>query len=74
MNIYKIPHDEFEYDYYMGHVIVANNRQEVLDLAKDTPDGNEPWAVWDKATIETIGQYFGDKIQPFILLSDFKAG
>lgn len=34
MKIFLIEHDKFNYDAYSGHVIVANNENEVRELAK----------------------------------------
>ena len=67
MNIYKIDNGKFCYDCYDSHIIVANNEQEVISLAKsehsDTPDS---W--WDEATITLEGLYTGSNTDPFILL------
>lgn len=73
MKIYTIEHKEFEYDSFLGHVIVANNEKEVIELAKkDNADEGEK--VWDTATIEKHGDYTCDRTKPFILMSDFRAG
>ena len=74
MKIYKIHHKEFEWDAYMGHVIVASNDEQVIELAKKLKDGAEPVGVWDSAIIECVGVYAGEVTQPFILLSDYRAG
>jgi len=73
MKIYLIEHTEFNYDAYMGHVIVANNETEVVELAKkgSLDEGKD---IWDKATITEEGDYSGIKGEPFKLLSDFRAG
>lgn len=74
MKIYLITCDteEVEYDYYSGHVIVANNEREVIQIAKDVSvmEGKE---VWDTAYIEIIGDYIGDEEIPVIILSSFHA-
>lgn len=73
MKIYKIDHKEFNYDAYMGHVIIANTEDEVRKLAQDkfADEGKDVWVV---ANIECHGQYTGKETTPFILLSDFNAG
>ena len=73
MDIYLIEHTELGYDYYMAHVIVAYNYTEVKILAKNIC-GDEEEAVWDKAQITNVGKYTGNQVEPFILLSDFRAG
>ena len=73
MKIYTIEHDEFNYDAYLGHVIVANDKKEVREIAKkgSADEGKE---VWDKAKIIIEGEYTGKKKEPFTMLSDFRAG
>ena len=75
MNIYLITCDteEVEYNYYSGHVIVANNEQEVREIAK-LLSINEGKEVWDKAHIKIISEYIGDKQIPAVILSSFHAG
>jgi hypothetical protein len=73
MKIYLIRHTEFDYDAYMAHVIVANNENEVIELAKKG-SADEGKDIWDKATITEEGDYSGTKTEPFKLLSDFRAG
>ena len=72
MKIYLIEHKEFNYDAYMGHVIVANNEIEVIELAKKV-SADEGKDIWGKATITEEGNYSGIKTEPFKLLSDFHA-
>jgi hypothetical protein len=73
MKIFLITHNEFGYDSYSGHVVVANSEEEVRILAKkDSADEGE--LVWDTANVSIVGEYSGDKTDPFILLSDFHAG
>ena len=74
MKIYKIRHTTFDYDFYVGHVVVANNESEVRGLAKSKKDGMECADVWDVASIECVGVYAGEEMKPFILLSDYRAG
>lgn len=73
MKIYKVEHDKFEYDSFMGHVIVANSKEEARQIAK-IKHADEGTRAWDNAEIEECGEYTGEKTDPFILLSDFHAG
>ena len=73
MKIFLIEHDEFNYDAYSGHVIVANNENEVRELAKKG-SADEGKDIWDKAIVTEEGVYSGTKTEPFKLLSDFHAG
>lgn len=73
MNIYTIEHENFQYDSYMGHVIVANSETEVREIAKKEAR-NEGEEVWETTKVEECGKYTCDRIEPFILLSDFQAG
>lgn len=75
MKIFKIYCNDFQgYDYYDSHVIVANNVQEVIDLAKkeSADEGEENWD--NSSIINKVGIYTGEKKEPFILLSSFNAG
>ena len=74
MNIYKIHHDDFEYDSYMAHVIVAFGRIQVRQIAQNKTDGAEGKEAWQDAKIEYLGEYNGEATEPFIVLSDFRAG
>lgn len=72
MYIYLIERtDEVCYDEYGAHVIVANNRSEVINLAKGvcSDEGKE---IWEKATITMEGKYICSAPEPFILLSSYK--
>ena len=73
MKIYKIEHDEFGYDIYFAHIIVANSKFEVVLMAKNKA-AEEGAKIWDTAKIEECGEYTGAMTEPFILLSDFNAG
>ena len=73
MKIYRIHHNEYSYDVYMGHVIVATNEDEVRFLAKSEA-GDEGAEIWETAEIEMFGGYSGGEKNPFITLSDFRAG
>ena len=73
MKIYTIGHEEFEYDAYMGHVVVANNELEVRELAKKV-SVFEGEIVWETAKIEQHGDYTCHRTEPFILLSNYRAG
>lgn len=73
MKIYTIEHEEFSYDAYMGHVVVANSEEEVRQLAKNK-SADEGEEIWDKAVVTVCGEYTCHRTEPFILLSDFHAG
>ena len=73
MKIFLIEHNFTGYDYFAGHVIVANNENEVRELAQQG-SGSEGDGIWDIATIHIVGNYTGNETEPFILLSDFYAG
>lgn len=73
MKIFIIEHDEFCYDSYGGHVIVANKVKEVREIAKNKA-ADEGQEVWNTATVVICGEYTGDRKEPFILLSSFRAG
>lgn len=73
MKIYLIGHDDWTWDCYSDMVIVANNKEEVIKLAKDL-SADEGEDVWETATITKQGKYTGEKQEPFILLSSFHAG
>lgn len=73
MNIYLIKHDEQGYDYCLGHVIIAHDEEEVIDIAKQG-HSDEGRAVWDTAFVELLGEYTGERLEPIIILTDFKAG
>lgn len=70
MYIFKISHEQINYDCNLGHVIVATNKAQVRELAKSVK-GDELPEIWDKAPIEKIGEYTGLKKKPFIVLTDF---
>jgi hypothetical protein len=71
MKIYKIEHDVFMWDAYLGHVIVANSEDEVREIAKNK-SANEGREIWDTAKIEEHGEYTCYGTEPFILLSNFQ--
>jgi len=73
MKIFTIEHTEFCYDSYGGHVIVANSEEEVREIAKNKAE-NEGKEVWNIAKVEVCGDYTCHRTEPFILLSDFRAG
>ncbi len=73
MKIYKIEHEKFACDSYMSHVVVANSEDEVRQLAKNT-SADEGKDVWDDAKVEECGEYTRHRTEPFILMSDFRAG
>ena len=69
MKIFIIEHNERNWDSYMGHIIVANNEEEVKYSAKQV-SADEGKEIWNKIPIFIVGE----KKEPFILLSDFNAG
>ena len=74
MKIFTIEQREFKgYDCYNGFVIVANNKDEVKCLAKKSA-ADEGKEVWKYKNINEVGEYTGHEIEPFVLLSDFRAG
>ena len=74
MYIFSIKHDGgFCYDSYGEHIIVAHYANEVVEIAKKNA-ADEGEEIWESAKIEYIGIYKGVKTEPFILLSDFRAG
>jgi hypothetical protein len=73
MKIYLIGHSVFGYDFYRGHVIIANRESEVRDMAANNC-ADEGGDVWETADIEECGTYTGGRTEPFILLSDYNAG
>jgi len=72
MKIYTIEHEVFDYDAYLGHVIVANSEDEVREIAKRN-SADEGKEIWNTAKVEEHGDYTCHRTEPFILLSDFRA-
>jgi len=73
MKIYKITIDEYDWDCFSWHVIIANNVKEVRDIAK-IASADEWKEIWETARIEMLGEYSWKNKEPFIALSDFNAG
>ena len=73
MKIFLIGHDNLDYGCYSDFVIVANDENEVREMAKKMAanEGTEPW---ETANITTEGEYIGDNKEPFCLLASFHAG
>ena len=73
MNIYLIEHTNIIYDANIAHVIVANNKMEVVEraMAMAADEGKE---IWKSAKITEVGIYTGTNTAPFKLLSDFRNG
>ena len=65
--------DENDYDCVSGHVIVANNEQEVRNIAMKVA-GDEGREIWNTTKLIKVGNYTGTKTNPFILLTDFYHG
>ena len=73
MKIFTIEHQEFGYDCYLGHTIVANSAEQVREIAK-SKSADEGQEVWDKAEVVECGDYTCHRTEPFILMSDFRTG
>lgn len=73
MKIFTIEHTKFCYDSYGGHIIVANSEVEVREIAKNKA-ADEGEEVWDTAKVELCGDYTCHRTEPFILLSNYRAG
>lgn len=73
MNIYLIKHEEWGYDCYDSLIIVANNDNEVRELAKKA-HADEGEDIWGTAAITLEGEYRGSQTSPFILHKSFNAG
>lgn len=74
MKIYSIGIEHQGYDTYDAHIIVANNEQEVIEMAQEisADEGGRIWKEGSRIKIE--GNYTGQKEEPFFLLSSFNAG
>lgn len=76
MNIYSISWQQDEEDgheVYDAHIIVADNEQQVVNLAKFIC-AEECANVWELANVKLEGIYTGSVINPFILLSSYISG
>ena len=73
MKICLISIDDWTYDCNSDHVIVARDTDEVIKLAQSVA-ADEGKLIWYSAKISIIGDYTGDKTEPFILLTSFHAG
>lgn len=73
MKIFSIKHNKMGYDYFSGHIIVANDEIEVRQIAKKC-SADEGIGAWDAAAVTIEGEYTGEKKEPFMLLSSFHAG
>jgi len=73
MKIYTIEHEVFNYDAYLGNVIVAKSEDEVREIAK-SKSADEGKDIWNTAKVEEHGDYTCHRTEPFVLLSDFRAG
>ncbi len=74
MKIYSITQDiDNTSDTYGGHVVIANTRSEVVLLAKSVARDEGP-SAWFDVNVTEEGNYTGIENEPFILLSDFRAG
>ncbi|WIC41479.1 hypothetical protein MA9V1_215 [Chryseobacterium phage MA9V-1] len=65
---YKVGYDSFD-----SHVIAANSKFEVVELAIDTcaDEGEHAWLV---TNVIRLGTYEGNKSEPFVIISSFNAG
>jgi len=74
MKIFTIEQQEYTgYDVYLGHVIIAGEKTEVIKCAQmiAADEGEECWL---EADIKEIGEYSGESKEPLIVLSNFRAG
>ena len=71
MKIYLIKRDDYYLDEYISCVIVANNKKEVLLLAKELESMEIHKLNWDKAKITLISNYTGKRKLSFIIQSSF---
>jgi len=69
MKIFKITSNFVNLDCNLEHVIVANKIKEVRLLAADNA-ADEGKNVWLSAKVEKVGDYTGDKTEPFILITN----
>jgi len=70
-NIYKIEHDEIDYDIYDGFVIIAKNIKRVREIASEN-HADEGKRIWLKsAWITKIGI---TELEEGIVLGSFRAG
>lgn len=72
MKIYKISHNEDVWDACNGHCVIANTTQEVISLAQSVC-GDEGVDIWKKSKIEEIGEYTGNSVTPFIILTSYRS-
>lgn len=75
MKIFLIERDGCNWDEFMAHVIAAKDEKQCVELAKkEALNSEENSTVWEKAKITYLGTYRGENKEPFVILSDFKAG
>jgi len=69
--IFKIAHDDYAWDCFSDFVIVANNKEEVREMAisKAADEGRE---VWKTAEIEELCTYTGEKKEPYFVLASYR--
>jgi hypothetical protein len=75
MKIYSVekPIEFEEYDTFSRHIIVANNKEEAIQVAQSEAY-NERRELWSYSVVIEYGVYTGPQTQPFIILSDFLKG
>ena len=70
MKIFLIKHNKYNLDMNLAHVIVANTISEVRALAANKA-ADEGELVWKRsAKVQEIGEYTGNEIKPFILMTE----
>ena len=73
MKIYDISIDDYGYDRNDQFIIVANNENEVRELAMSNA-ADEGANAWTDADLTKEGNYTGKETKPFILCKSFNAG
>lgn len=83
MNIYLIEAIEaVDYDCVDSFCIVANNEEEVRQIASENGGDEEEclgtkyyfWSDPLKSEVQLVGNYIGEETEPFILIASFNAG
>ena len=83
MNIYLIESiHAVDYDSFDSFCIIANSEEEVRKIAQENGADEIGWEEYAKeywtdplkTEVQLVGNYVGEKIEPFILISSFNAG
>ena len=74
MNAYLVKRtldeDQIPYDQYVGAVVVANTRNEAIELLRE----NCPEETWDGFKDVEVSELEVTAARPYIVLKDYKAG